>query len=446
LRRLLIILVIATTSIVVIALVGPMAALIQRFATEDALAAVSLEVQAVETTVAFQDRADLVLTLQALNAHDRRIRTTVLFPDGDAIGPDKAVTDGVLQARDSGRAVITTTDDGVEILVPVAVAGEDDSLDAPPMPAEFAVIRVVVTEGRINQTVFIAWAIIVGLGVGLLGLAALVASSLARTLTHSVSDLAGTAGRLGAGDLRARVDPSGPPELQEVGHALNTLAERITELLAAERESVADVSHRLRTPLSALRLEAGELRDPEERDRTVAAVDALSRTLDDVIRQARRPMREGIGAVCDARQIVVARTAFWSALAEDQHRRMRTALPEGPLLVKVAPDDLAAAVDALLDNVFAHTPEGSGFDVMLSPLPGAGAVLVIEDRGQGIPADAGLLQRGTSGKGSTGLGLDIARSTAEASGGRLRIDNGLHGGASVRLELGAPAENAKPPR
>lgn len=208
-RRLLILLVTATTSIVVIALLGPMAALIQRFATEDALAAASLEVQAVETTVAFQDRADLVLSLRALNDHEPRIRTTVLFPDGDVIGPDKAVTESVLRARESGRAVSTTTDDGVEIFVPVAVAGEDDTLDTPPPPGEFAVIRVVITEARINQQVFIAWAIIAALGVGLLAVAALVANRLARHLTRPVNELAGVAGRLGGGDLRARVEPSG---------------------------------------------------------------------------------------------------------------------------------------------------------------------------------------------------------------------------------------------
>lgn len=439
-RRQLIILVLATTSIVAIALLGPMAALIQRFATEDALAAASLEVQAVETTVAYQDRADLVLSLQALNAHEPRVRTTVLFPDGDAIGPDKGVTDAVLRAQGSGRAFSATIADGLEILVPVAVAGEDETLDTAAVPGEFAVIRVVVTEARINRTVFVAWAIIAGLGIGLLALAALVANRFGRNLTLPVTDLAATARRLGVGDLRARAEASGPPELREVANALNQLAERITELLAAERESVADVSHRLRTPLATLRLEAGELRDPDERTRATAAVDALSRALDDVIHRARRPVREGISAACDARRIVADRAEFWSALAEDQDRRMRTVLPAEPLLVRLAADDLAAAVDAMLDNVFAHTPEGSDFDVMLAALPGAGAVFVVEDRGPGFPGGTDLLRRGFSGQDSTGLGLDIARSTAEASGGRLRIDRSLHGGTSVRLELGAATD------
>lgn len=441
-RRVLTVLVLATTSIVVIALLGPMAALIQRFATEDALAAASLEVEAVETVVAFQDRADLVRTLRALNDHERRIRMTVLFPDEDAIGPDKQVTDEVRRARDTGRRVDTA--DGAEILLPVAVAPEEGAVDGAGAPqGGFPVIRIAIAEAPIHQQVLIAWAILGGLGLGLLALAALVANRFARNLTDPVNDLAAVAGHLGAGDLSARVDPSGPPELRQVGHALNQLAARITELLAAERESVADTSHRLRTPLAALRLEAGELRDPEGREQTIAAVDALSRALDDVIRQARRPMREGIRAACDARHIVADRTAFWSALAEDQDRRMHLALPEHPLPVKVAPDDLAAAVDALLENVLTHTPEGSDFDVLLSALPDGGALLVIEDRGLGIATDGGLLDRGSSGKGSTGLGLDIARSTAEASGGRLRITGNAYGGASVRLELGVPTDIAE---
>lgn len=104
-RRLLVVMVTATTSIVLIALLGPMAALIQRFATEDALAAASLEVQAVETAVAFQERADLVLFLEALNEFSdaNSVRTTVLFPDGDVIGPDTAVTPDVARAPAGAR-------------------------------------------------------------------------------------------------------------------------------------------------------------------------------------------------------------------------------------------------------------------------------------------------------------------------------------------------------
>ena len=85
------------------------------------------------------------------------------------------------------------------------------------------------------------------------------ADRVARGVVRPVADLAHTAERLGAGDLDARVEPAGPPEIVEVGHTLNRLAGRIVELLAAERELVADLSHRLRTPITALRLDAEAL-------------------------------------------------------------------------------------------------------------------------------------------------------------------------------------------
>lgn len=93
--------------------------------------------------------------------------------------------------------------------------------------------------------------------------------------------------QLEGGDLTARVVPTGPPEIREVGTALNRLAERIRELLQSDRETVADLSHRLRTPVTALRLDAEALRDPEEAERLSGDVDELQRAVDRIIRAAR---------------------------------------------------------------------------------------------------------------------------------------------------------------
>ena len=95
---------------------------------------------------------------------------------------------------------------------------------------------------------------------------------------------------------------------------------------------------------------------------------------------------------------------------------MQVELAAGPLRVRLTEEDLAAAVDALLGNVFAHTPEGSTIDVTVASTDD-GAVVEVADRGPGLAAAA--TERGHSGAGSTGLGLDIARRTAEAAGGRL---------------------------
>jgi signal transduction histidine kinase len=217
---------------------------------------------------------------------------------------------------------------------------------------------------------------------------------------------------------------------------VNRLAGRIRGLLAAERELVADLSHRLRTPITALRLDSEGLRDPEEADRLGADVDALERAVDEVIRDARRPADERTTG-CDAAAVVRDRTAFWSVLAEDQGRVVRDEVVAGEVPVGVAPADLAAAVDGLLANVLAHTPEGTAFTVRLERRTGGGARLAVEDDGPGLRPEA--IERGRSGAGSTGLGLDIARRTAEASGGRLLLGRGPAGGAAVVLELGPPA-------
>lgn len=438
-RRQLIVMVGATTSLVLIALLVPMMSLISRFAVEDALARTGLEVQATESVVALRERADLVAFVADLNAEADGTRTTVLFPDGDAIGPDKETTPDVVEARRTGRAISNTTAAGVEVLVPVNLNGAevDDQVPAPRPPEEsVAVIREVIEESRLLPDVVLAWVIMGVLGLGLLGLAILVASRLARSLLQSVTELAETAEQLEQGRLEARASPSGPAEIVEVGHGLNRLADRITELLAAERTAAADLSHRLRTPLMALRLEADELADPDERERMQAALHELTRYVDAVITEARRPVREGLGASTDATAVVRERTTFWAVLAEDQDRPTTIRLPRDPLPVKVTAGDLEAVVDVLLENVFAHTDEGTGFTVALAPRPDGGAVLRVQDFAPSGP-DADPPE--PSAPGSTGLGLDIVRRTAAASGGSANVDRSQRG-TTVEVSFGAPAE------
>jgi signal transduction histidine kinase len=137
---------------------------------------------------------------------------------------------------------------------------------------------------------------------------------------------------------------------------------------------------------------------------------------------------------CDATAVVGRRVAFWSALAEDQERASTVDLPNRPLIVRAAADDLAAAVDALLENVIAHTPEGTPFAVRLTDA--GGVHLEVSDDGPGLPPDAHV--RGRSDRGSSGLGLDIARRCAEASGGSMTLGSAPSGGARIRLDLGTP--------
>ena len=94
--------------------------------------------------------------------------------------------------------------------------------------------------------------LVFGVAVGLLLVGVLAGEILTRRIVRPLVQTATTATALSAGDTTARAPTDGPREVADVGLALNRLADRIDELIAEERETVADLSHRLRTPLTAL--------------------------------------------------------------------------------------------------------------------------------------------------------------------------------------------------
>jgi len=223
----------------------------------------------------------------------------------------------------------------------------------------------------------------------------------------------------------------------EVAGALNTLAGRVNEMLTEERESIADLSHRLRTPLTALRLQIEGVEPEEVRSRLAATLVRLEREVDQLIQRVRGERRR-MGA--DLGAVVKQRGAFWSVLAAEQDRPVEVSIPDEPLPARATSDDLGAVVDALVGNVFAHTDPGIGFSIR-ARRNGRYGELSIVDQGPGFPPGKSHLERGASGAGSTGLGLDIVRRTSEEAGGHMETGTAPGGGARVIVTFEMLTEN-----
>lgn len=88
-----------------------------------------------------------------------------------------------------------------------------------------------------------------------------------------------------------------------------------------ERETATDLSHRLRTPLTALKLDIEALGQTADVTRLQRDVDGLERVVSHVISEARRSVRDGAGTVADLAAVVESRAAYWGSLAEDQGRK-----------------------------------------------------------------------------------------------------------------------------
>jgi len=416
----------AAMTLVLAAFLVPLAVLVQKSAAHRATIQAIELTQTLSVVVGTGKVDDIEQVVAGNNAGGSPYPVTVYLPGNRQYGP--APRDEAVLYAEHGHSYTAQARGGRDVLVPVAGGASG-----------VAVVRAFVSDEQLGLGVHRAWLILALLGFGLLVGAVVVGDWLTRAVLRPIRELADVSHELAAGNLERRSRVHGPVEIRAVSAGLNHLAGRIQDLLRQERESVADLSHQLRTPLTALRLEV----DTTPGARSLAPhVAALEEAVTRVIEQARAAGTSEPPA-CDATGVLAARCGFWAALAEDQRRAMRIDLVRRAVPVGVSEGDLRACVDALLGNVFAHTPEGTPFAVILLAQPGGGARLVIEDAGPGFPP-LDELGRGRSGAGSTGLGLDIARRTARSSGGDLRLYRPSGRGARIVVDFGPPEDTAVP--
>jgi signal transduction histidine kinase len=349
----------------------------------------------------------------------------------DTLGRARVSADALTAVAANGRSGTTGVTGGFAYLEPVAVND-----------GRVAVIEVFVPDAELTRGVASAWLVLSGVAVVLVLISIAVADRLGTRMVGAARRLASASRALGEGDLEVRVPQvdDSPRELREAAEAFNAMADRVVRLLAAERELAADLSHRLRTPLTVLRLNTASLGQGDAAEQTRHAVAQLEREVDQIIRAVRgrgsSPAPDAAPLSCDAAEVIRDRAEFWSALAEDESRPWQLAGAECPVSVPVPAPELAAALDAMLGNVFRHTPEGTAFAVDVHGTAD-GVIIMVSDAGEGIADPELALRRGVGAQrdGSTGLGLDIVRRVAESTGGDVAIGRSVLGGTEIRVRL-----------
>lgn len=427
----------AVTTMVVVAFAVPLGLVIKEMASDRAFSNAERQAAALGPILSVTtERGALVRAVEFTEAGSAgRMAVHVPAAGGEKalqVGTPRVSADDLTRTRELARATIFDVPGGSALLQPTALSSE-----------RTAIVEIYVPDDEVGSGVFTSWLVLAGVGIALIIGSVAVADRLGVRMVQPARHLAGAAHDLGEGRLGVRVAEDGPTELRLAAVAFNSMADQVVQLLANERELAADLSHRLRTPLTVLRLNAASLGEGPAAEQTRAAVEKLECEVDTIIRTAReqKPQTQPVGpaAGCDAAEVIRARMEFWSALAEDEGRTVRVAGVDRPVRIPVARGDLVASLDALLGNVFRHTPEGTAFAVDLHHGgPDTNSVIVlVSDAGPGIDDPQAALARGTGTAGtevgSTGLGLDIVSRLAESTGGNLRVGRSVLGGTEVRI-------------
>ncbi|MFB7925638.1 HAMP domain-containing protein, partial [Streptomyces sp. NPDC056081] len=304
----------AVTTMVVVAFAVPLGLVIREMASDRAFSDAERQAAAIGPTLSITaDREQLTRAVRSTEAGAQG-RVTVHVPgDGTRaaleIGRPRATDGEIAATRKLGRESIAKVSGGSALMTPFALRS-----------GKTAIVEVFVPEDEVGSGVTAAWIMLAGVGVALVAGSIAVADRLGARMTQPAAQLASAAHELGEGRLDVRVPESGPAELEQAAVAFNSMADQLLQLLANERELAADLSHRLRTPLTVLRLNTASLGSDPAADQTRAAVDQLEHEVDMIIRTAReaRPQATAVAAPragCDPARVIRARRAVWSARA-----------------------------------------------------------------------------------------------------------------------------------
>ncbi len=310
----------------------------------------------------------------------------------------------------------------------------------------YGAVRLTVLNGEVEDRVRRMWLSLGAVVLVAVGATAVVAFAVARSITRPVADLRNAATRIAEGDLSARSSiGDAPPELSELAHAFDDMAARLEELVESQRAFVADASHQLRTPLTALRLRLENLEataaasEVEDIGEIVLEAERLSGMVDQLLELSRAGGAEVV--VVDVVDVVEQRVRLWEAVADDRDISLETSMsPITRCSAAVVPGGLEHVLDNLIDNAIRYSPQGGTVTVTVRNESEGICVVEVADTGPGVtdeelPRIFDRFWRGKSNEPGTGLGLAIVSHVTARSGGTVSVSSAPDGGLTVQVRL-----------
>jgi len=361
----------------------------------------------------------------------------ILRSDGTEPVPSNEPADSVLRAQ--GRvatqrreAVSGESADRLYVAVPIGV--HDDR----------GAVVIARSDRAVDERVHRFWLFLVGLGITAVVVVAVVSERLARWVTRPLRDLGDRAGDLGRGALHVRADLAGPPEIAALAARFNDMASRLDDLVASQRRFVADASHQLRTPLTALRLRLENLEPGDDaadaaRAAALTEVARLSRLVDGLLALARAEGGRAERELVDVVAVVADRQEAWAPLAAEQGVDLRLGAMPDRAVVALMPETLEQMLDNLIANALEATPAGRVVECRVDADDGAFEVHV-DDEGHGLSDDERRhafdpFWQGHRSTGSTGLGLAIVDQLARSNGAAVSLRRSATGGVDAVVRL-----------
>ncbi|MFG2960432.1 sensor histidine kinase [Streptomyces sp. NPDC048291] len=320
------------------------------------------------------------------------------------------------------------------------------------VPAEGdAAVRIVYSTSDMTTRFWQIWGFRAGLAVLVLAAAAAIGAVAARRITRPLRELNSMASRFSDGDLTARSPVTGPAETQTLARTLNQGAERLDTLVASQRIFVADASHQLRTPLTALRLSLDNIADGvddefvrEDVEQATAEVVRMSRLVNGLLVLARAEAKVTAPEPLPLTDIVSERLAVWRPAADERgvHIALRGSAGGRPFVL-ASPGHLEQVLDNVLSNALEVSPDGATITVRIEADAGE-VTLSVLDEGPGMTDaeksrafDRFWRGQGLTGRSGSGLGLAVVRQLVTDDGGTVALRDAPGGGLWVAVTLRA---------